>query len=406
MRPQCYNCGSTDIGGSPVTCNRCGYVKPSVPSHWVKFNPCGNPTTDGCFANWKVGGRRTVTSTLHNINILLDTGWGITDFKAGTAPQVGDELELVRFADDEEAYCIIHPKKKEADMTIKVHHHGSHITKWLSVGGRITVKVPTTHPDERYPGKFYTTCTYPSLPTWMMETTGGAAAPAPGTVLELVSTDSVYATFKVITEPPPKESVGAVDVCYLVKPAGCPEKKGRIKVTEVCNAISSIYGGKRQIRFQGGNFVIDAYNNVAHIKVGDEVEFVNYRSGNDDFSIRVYPASLDTLKEEPLGTTYKDYDHLATPTTAAPIPGKETHMNGKVYNGQVIRTRTVQAGEGVSAGVQVSDVLFSLNNFVASSDAQAQLVLGAAAARDPKLKDVKFDDPVAPIEVRVQAIAA
>lgn len=91
--------------------------------------------------------------------------------------------------------------------------------------------------------------------------------------------------------------------------------------------------------------------------------------------------------------------------TATPPVGKETVMKGSIFNGQVVRTSTVQAGEGVSAGKEVSEVLFTINGFIAANAAQAQLIVSAAAARDEKLKGVNFADPVSPVEVLVQQIA-
>lgn len=134
------------------------------------------------------------------------------------------------------------------------------------------------------------------------------------------------------------------------------------------------------------------------IEVGDELELVKFVSITEAYCIVHKPSigNMDTFKEA----------HAQQYPPPSTIEVKESTMNGKIYNGQVIRTRTVQAGEGVSAGTQVSEVLFSKNNIVAGSDAQAQLILSAAAARDLSLKDVKFDSPVEPIEVRVQVVVA
>jgi hypothetical protein len=79
----------------------------------------------------------------------------------------------------------------------------------------------------------------------------------------------------------------------------------------------------------------------------------------------------------------------------------ESSMNGAVYSGTVVITRTVAVGEGVTTGVQISEVAFDYKErFIAQSDEAAKaVILSTALIANPKLS---VNDPRTPIEVRLQ----
>lgn len=95
---------------------------------------------------------------------------------------------------------------------------------------------------------------------------------------------------------------------------------------------------------------------------------------------------------------------FGTPTTSdvAPTAPRSTHMNGAVYSGVVVRTRTVAAGVGIATGVQISEVAFDYKErFIAQTDEQAKAVILTTASI--ALKDgLNINDPAAPVEVRLQ----
>ena len=66
----------------------------------------------------------------------------------------------------------------------------------------------------------------------------------------------------------------------------------------------------------------------------------------------------------------------------------------------VVRTKTVPAGEGVSTGVQVSEVIHSKCAFAAPSDDVARAIVLTEAA-----KIAKIDDELQPVEVKLRAWA-
>ena len=77
------------------------------------------------------------------------------------------------------------------------------------------------------------------------------------------------------------------------------------------------------------------------------------------------------------------------------------NMTGKVYDAVVIKTETVPAGEGVSTGKEVSNIVYSSHGFVAPNDEIARaIVLAEAIARG-----VKADNQLAPVEVKLRAWA-
>lgn len=79
-------------------------------------------------------------------------------------------------------------------------------------------------------------------------------------------------------------------------------------------------------------------------------------------------------------------------------------MNGAIYSGVVVRTRTVPAGEGVSTGVQKSDIVHSMPNFVALNDEAAKAIILADAINKLAGK-LDVSDPASPVEVKIQKLA-
>lgn len=74
-------------------------------------------------------------------------------------------------------------------------------------------------------------------------------------------------------------------------------------------------------------------------------------------------------------------------------------MNGGVFVGAVVRTKTVPAGEGVTSSVAKSEVIYtSPAPFLALNKAAAiAQILLAAAAQD----ELVLDDPTQPVEVKL-----
>jgi hypothetical protein len=84
------------------------------------------------------------------------------------------------------------------------------------------------------------------------------------------------------------------------------------------------------------------------------------------------------------------------------ITKKETAMAGTVYEGVVVRTTKIAAGEGIAcAAVDFSEIVYVATPFIARDAATASgLVLAAAIA-----KGLKANDPIAPVEVKLRAYA-
>ena len=126
------------------------------------------------------------------------------------------------------------------------------------------------------------------------------------------------------------------------------------------------------------------------IAVGDLISFVK------DTGKRAAPVS---------GVTCEIWEVEVTKAASCPIGQISTwetkRMTGKIYDAVVVRTKTVPAGEGVSTGVQVSEVVHSKVNFSAPNDDVARaIVLSEAGA-----KAVKIDDELQPVEVKLRAWA-
>lgn len=77
-------------------------------------------------------------------------------------------------------------------------------------------------------------------------------------------------------------------------------------------------------------------------------------------------------------------------------------MNGQVYTGHVVKTKTIQAGEGVHSGVQKSEIVFTTSRPViaASIGAAKNIILALAARQDSKLD---LENPTEILEVVVVA---
>src|SRR3990167_9769240 len=58
-------------------------------------------------------------------------------------------------------------------------------------------------------------------------------------------------------------------------------------------------------------------------------------------------------------------------------------MNGSLYDGIVVKNKTVPAGEGVSTGVQISEVIYTKSSFAAPNDDVAKSIVLAEATPNP-----------------------
>lgn len=88
-----------------------------------------------------------------------------------------------------------------------------------------------------------------------------------------------------------------------------------------------------------------------------------------------------------------------------PESKKESHMNGQVFSGVVVRSINVPSGDGLSTGIVKSEAVYTKNSFVATDAAHARVILVAEAAVKATPKIV-FDDPTAIIEVRLAQFGA
>lgn len=96
-------------------------------------------------------------------------------------------------------------------------------------------------------------------------------------------------------------------------------------------------------------------------------------------------------------------DYRSNTSTSTTSTNQETtNMNGQVYTGHVVKTKTIQAGEGVHSGVQKSEIVFTTSRPViaASIGAAKNIILALAARQDSKLD---LENPTEILEVVVVA---
>lgn len=144
--------------------------------------------------------------------------------------------------------------------------------------------------------------------------------------------------------------------------------------------VSSASG--KSIQFTDGTYVCEYTTNdgngsikVANVKPGDQIKFVSPWYN---------------------GSTYWEVEHIKSGSQPTTTQGENV---AKIYDAAVLQTKTVPAGEGVSTGVAVQEVVHIKTNFTSASDELAKAaVIGEAVA-----KGVNVDDPLKPIEVRLRS---
>jgi hypothetical protein len=100
------------------------------------------------------------------------------------------------------------------------------------------------------------------------------------------------------------------------------------------------------------------------------------------------------------GEYYRDGQYFVTETNDNNFSVGVSSMQGNVYDAAVIQTKHIPAGAGLTTSVQVSEVVFAKNGFVASSDeaAKATVIFEAQA----QVRDLNPNDPISPIEVKLR----
>lgn len=112
------------------------------------------------------------------------------------------------------------------------------------------------------------------------------------------------------------------------------------------------------------------------------------------------PPCREDIKKRSSQASTISYD-IETPLPSSTSSSKESAMNGTVYSGHVVRTKTVAAGEGVTTGVQHSEVVYSTTKPVITSspdNARALILAKAVIALDGELD---LEDPTTSVEVKL-----
>lgn len=136
----------------------------------------------------------------------------------------------------------------------------------------------------------------------------------------------------------------------------------------------------KKFHFETGGFVYQydetsASLQVSDVKIGDQIRFVK-------------PWEKDGK--------YWQVEHIRDGSV---ITKQGDPKMAKIYDAAVLQTKTVPAGEGVSTGVAVQEVVHIRTNFTSVSDEIAKATVIAEAAA----KGVRVDDPLKPIEVRLRS---
>jgi hypothetical protein len=76
-------------------------------------------------------------------------------------------------------------------------------------------------------------------------------------------------------------------------------------------------------------------------------------------------------------------------------------MTGSVYDGVVVKNTQVAAGVGLTSSVPKSEIVLTVNAFIAKDDVTAQAVM-LSAAKDSGLE---LDDPTTALEVKIRKFA-
>lgn len=130
--------------------------------------------------------------------------------------------------------------------------------------------------------------------------------------------------------------------------------KGTLQVKSV-----GVSGGREVINFDGGYVIVATEDCYGLIKKGDKLSIVRYDSDTFDVEIDVNGQVNGQHKEQ-------------------------MKMIGKIYNGWVVKTRTIPSAEGTVASKDISEIVFTAVPFVAADDAQASAVVVAAATKADK----------------------
>lgn len=150
------------------------------------------------------------------------------------------------------------------------------------------------------------------------------------------------------------------------------------------------------VRANGGYCYMknDNYVICEQLLVGHEYEIVEI-VGNDQWNVKDVTGS-------PIAThAATDSGHVAPAASATiTLNESETVMNGVVYIGFVVRTKTVAAGIGVTTGKEISQVIFNSEPKVYpnAESARANILAQAKIKLD---KDLDLEDPTQPVEVKL-----
>ena len=114
---------------------------------------------------------------------------------------------------------------------------------------------------------------------------------------------------------------------------------------------------------------------------------------------RLPDGTVFTLEDLSMDDDTAEVHIVCSPTT--PITQGAITMTGNVFEGVVVKTITVPAGEGVTSGVQKSEIVLTIAPFAAKDVESAKAIVLAAAIA----KGLKVDDPVVVVEVKVRQYA-
>lgn len=185
-----------------------------------------------------------------------------------------------------------------------------------------------------------------------------------------------------LVERPSDEGTEAIDLCGL----GVP----------LVGAAKTISGlGESEIHWREGGYSRPA--NLSAFQVGDVWKFVRCEGSDYSRTIwRLYSRNSTIVATATIGQS--TWGRVKCGNSAA--SRKEGfNMVGCVYEGVVVQTKRIPAGEGLTDSVEQSSIVFKSDApFVAKDDSMANATVLASAIA----KGVKVDDVTAPVEVKLR----